>query len=192
MKKIVLASSSPRRRDLLKNFGIDFEVMSSDIIEKVEEGEAPEQIVMALAFQKAIDISNRIKEEAIVIGGDTIVYKNRVLGKPQDFENAMNMLLELQNTVHYVYSGLAVLDNKTNKKIITYEKTAVRIKKLSKNVIKRYIDSGEVWDKAGAYGIQGIGGALVEWIEGDYFNVVGLPVSKLHDILDRHFDITLI
>ncbi len=192
MKKIVLASSSPRRRELLENFGIDFEVMSSNIVERVNYDESPEQIVMALAFQKAIDICNKINEDSIIIAADTVVYKDRVLGKPVDSEDAMDMLSILQNSVHYVYSGLAVLDSNKNKKFVTYERTIVKMKKISNDKIKRYIESGEVWDKAGAYAIQGMGGAFVEWIQGDYFNVVGLPVSKLHDILDRHFKTSLV
>lgn len=192
MKKIILASSSPRRIEILKSFGLDFEVMSSDIIESFRDDETPEQIVMSLAFQKAIDISTRVENNAIIIAADTIVYKDKVLGKPSDFNEAFSMLLRLQDSIHYVYSGVAILESKSYKKYITYEKTKVKIKKLSEDKIKRYIDSGEVWDKAGAYAIQGLGGTFVEWIDGDYYNVVGLPISKLDDILERHFDKSII
>jgi septum formation protein len=192
VKKIILASSSPRRKDLLSKFELDFEIMSSNIIEKVRDDEAPEQIVMALAFEKAIDICKKIDKNAIIIAADTIVYKDKVLGKPKNYTEAFNMLMTLQNSVHYVYSGLAILENNSNLKILTYEKTMVKIKKLSKDKINRYIESGEVWDKAGAYGIQGQGGAFIEWIKGDYYNVVGLPICKLDDILDRHFNISML
>jgi septum formation protein len=102
------------------------------------------------------------------------------------------MLLALQGSEHYVYSGLAVVEKNSFKKYVTFEKTKVKIKKLSDSKIKKYIETGEVWDKSGAYAIQGYGSIIVEYIEGDYFNVVGLPVSKLEDLLYKHFNISLL
>src|SRR5690554_4657212 len=166
--------------------------MSSVGNEIVRTDEKPEQIVMALAFQKANDILVKVNEPAIIIAADTIVYKDKVLGKPVDFNDAFSMLKYLSGDTHYVYSGLAVFETFSNKKIITYEKTAVKIKNLSNEKIERYINSGEVWDKAGSYAIQGLGGLFVEYIVGDYFNVVGLPICKLYDILFRHFNISLL
>ncbi|MCT4562810.1 MAG: Maf family protein [Maledivibacter sp.] len=191
-KRIVLASSSPRRQEILKNLGLTFDVVKSDIDEKVREEELPEHIVMALALEKAIDVSNKIDSDAIIIAADTIVYKEKVLGKPRSFDDAYSMLTSLQDDIHHVYSGLAIIERGTYNKYVTYEKTMVKIKNLSDDKIKRYIDTGEVWDKAGAYAIQGLGSTIVEYIEGDYFNVVGLPVSKLEDILHNHFDLNIL
>jgi septum formation protein len=191
-KRIILASSSPRRQEILKNLGLTFDVVKSDIDEKVREEELPEHIVMALALEKAIDVSNKIDSDAIIIAADTIVYKEKVLGKPKSFDDAYSMLTSLQDDIHHVYSGLAIIERGTYKKYVTYEKTMVKIKNLSDDKIKRYIDTGEVWDKAGAYAIQGLGSTIVEYIEGDYFNVVGLPVSKLEDILHNHFDLNIL
>lgn len=190
-RKIVLASSSPRRREILENLGLNFVIMKSNIEEKIRCEELPEQIVMALALEKAVDISEKLDNHEIIIAADTIVYKDKVLGKPKSFDDAVNMLTSLQDDVHYVYSGLAVVENNTYKKFVTYERTMVKIKKLSRNKINKYIETDEVWDKAGSYAIQGFGGAIVEWINGDYFSVVGLPVSKLEDILSNHFNINI-
>ncbi len=192
MSKIILASGSPRRAEILKNFRISFEIIPSTIEEKVNEGETPEQIVMALALEKAIDISSRCKEGDIIIAADTVVVKGVVLGKPQDYDEAYSMLKHLNNDVHDVITGLAVIQVGTLNKIVTFEKTKVKVKPLTDTKIKRYIHSGEVWDKAGSYAIQGRGSAIVEWITGDYFNVVGLPINKLESILSSHFSIELI
>lgn len=192
MKNFILASSSPRRKEILENLGLKFEIIKSDLIEQVRDDELPEQIVMALALEKALDIANKLEQEAIIIAADTIVYKDKVLGKPKSYDEAFKMLYSLQGNVHYVYSGLAVIEKNSLNKFVTFEKTKVKIKKLSRNKINKYIKTGEVWDKAGAYGIQGYGSTIVEWIQGDYFGVVGLPVSKLEDILDQHFGISLL
>lgn len=191
MRKIVLASSSPRRKELLENLGLDFKIVKSDLKEIVRKDENPEEIVMALALEKALDVSNKVADNTIVIAADTIVYKDKVLGKPQNYEDAFNMLKTLENDIHYVYTGLAVLEKGTFNKIVTYEKTKVKIRKLSDEKINRYIKTGEAWDKAGSYGIQKYGATLVEWINGDYFNVVGLPISKLDYILSEYFDIRI-
>lgn len=191
-KRIVLASSSPRRREILKNLGLNFVIMKSDLEEITREEESPQQIVMALSFEKAMDIFKNADDGDIIIAADTIVYKEKVLGKPKSYEDAFNMLSSLQGDIHYVYTGLAVIEKGSSKKFVTYEKTKVKIKELSDMKIKKYIDTGEVWDKAGAYGIQGFGSTIVQWIEGDYFSVVGLPVAKLEDILYNHFDISIL
>ncbi len=191
MRKIVLASSSPRRKELLENLRLDFKIVKSDLKEIVRKDENPEEIVMALALEKALDVSNKVADNTIVIAADTIVYKDKVLGKPQNYEDAFNMLKTLENDIHYVYTGLAVLEKGTFNKIVTYEKTKVKIRKLSDEKINRYIKTGEAWDKAGSYGIQKYGATLVEWINGDYFNVVGLPISKLDYILSEYFDIRI-
>lgn len=192
MKKIILASSSPRRKEILENVGIKFEIMKADIREVIRDGELPEQIVMSLALEKALDIANRIEDNSIIIAADTIVYKNRVLGKPKNYNDAFEMLNFLQGDIHYVYTGIAVVKANSFDKIVDYERTMVKIKKLSEEQIKKYIDTGEVWDKAGSYAIQGFGSLLIEWIKGDYYNVVGLPISKLEEILCKCFNISIL
>lgn len=192
MSKIILASGSPRRAEILKNFNIPYEVIPSTIEEKVHEGETPEQIVMALAFEKAHDVSNSCCKGDIIVAADTVVVKGAVLGKPQNYDEAYNMLAKLQDDVHEVITGLAVIQAGSLRKIVTFEKTTVKVKPLTDAKIRRYIDTGEVWDKAGSYAIQGIGSAIVEWIAGDYFNVVGLPINKLESILSNYFDIELL
>lgn len=190
-KKIILASASPRRREILENLGLKFSIIKSELEEKVRTDELPEHIVMALSLEKALDVSDSVDDNTIIIAADTVVYKNNVLGKPKSFSDAFNMLNSLQDDIHYVYTGLAVMEKGTYKKYVTFEKTLVKIKKLSKDRIEKYIETGEVWDKAGAYAIQGLGGTIVEWIKGDYFNVVGLPVSNLDNILLDYFNISI-
>ncbi len=191
LSKIVLASASPRRKEILEYFISDFSIIPANIEEKVYEDEKSEDVVMALAFEKAMAVSESCNKGDIIIAADTIVVKEKILGKPRDRDDAFNMLSLLQNASHFVISGIAVLEVESSKKVVSYSKTKVKIKQLTSDVINRYINTGEVWDKAGAYAIQGKGSALVEWIEGDYFNVVGLPISKLLDILKNHFDIEL-
>ncbi|MBF8984320.1 septum formation protein Maf [Lutibacter sp. B2] len=191
MYNIILASTSPRRKEILNNFEIPFKVKGSEIEEKMDDREMPEQIAMSLAFQKAIDVANKCNYEDIIIAADTIVVKDEVLGKPKNYEDAFKMLKALQNNIHFVITGFSIIQLSTNKKIVCYEKTKVKMKALDDEMIKKYINTGEVWDKAGAYAVQGKGAAIVEWIEGDYFNVVGLPISKLQNNLKKYFDIDL-
>lgn len=192
LDKIILASGSPRRKEILETFEIPFEVKLADIEEKVYDGESPEQIAMALAFEKAMAVSKNCNPGDIIIGADTIVVKNEILGKPKTYEDAFRMLKLLENDIHFVISGFAVVQANTYNKFVSFDKTKVKVKQLTDREIKRYIDTGEVWDKAGAYGIQGKGSSIVEWIEGNYFNVVGLPVSKLQSILSKYFHIELV
>lgn len=192
LHKIILASGSPRRKEILEKFDISFEVKLADIKEKIHVGETAEQIAMALAFEKAIAVARNCSQNDIVIAADTVVAKNEILGKPKNYEDAFRMLKLLEDDIHYVITGIAVVQAHTCNKFVSYDKTKVKIKQLTDNFIKRYIDTGEVWDKAGAYAIQGKGAAIVEWIKGDYFNVVGLPICKLQEILSKHFQIELI
>ena len=121
-----------------------------------------------------------------------MVYHETILGKPKDEEDAFEMLKSLSNSEHYVFTGIAVIEACSDIKIVDYVKTKVIFKELSESTIKSYIDSGEVWGKAGAYAIQGLGATLIESIEGDFYNVVGLPISKLQDILLNNFGISLL
>ena len=192
MSVFVLASASPRRSEILSIFTDKFEVQSADIEERVYPGEYPEQIVMALALEKALIVAEKRMSNEIIIAADTVVVKDQILGKPMDSEDAYRMLALLQNQIHEVLTGVAIIKVGTNDKIVSYSKTRVKMKQLTEQMIYRYINTGEVWGKAGAYAIQGKGAAIVEWIEGDYYNVVGLPISKVIDLMRKHFDIDIL
>ena len=192
MKKIILASASPRRRELLEQCGVSPEIIKSDIKESICNSNAPEEIVMSLSFQKAINVAMRIGE-GLVIGADTVVLLgNEILGKPLDTSEAFSMLKKLSGKEHRVITGFSIVDITTGIKIVDYESTKVYFRKLSDDDIAKYIATGEAKDKAGAYGIQGKGALFVEKIEGCYFNVVGLPISKLNNCLTVFFNINLL
>lgn len=177
--KIILASASPRRYELLKQIKIPFTVQVSKINEnKINMGK-PQNWVQNLALEKALDVAQSI-DEGLVIGADTVVVKeNRVLGKPLTSEEAMSMLNFLSGSTHQVMTGIAIV-NAVNQRIFTdVEITTVKFRNLTEQEIYSYVASGEPMDKAGAYGIQGLGALLVEGITGCYFNVVGLPLNKL-------------
>ncbi|MGA1862171.1 Maf family protein [Deferribacter thermophilus] len=181
-QKLILASGSPRRRELLSKLGINFQYVTSSIKEEFNEKNNFTDEVVRLATMKAYDVA-RIFDEAFIIGADTIVVcENKVLGKPITYDKAFEMLKFLSGKTHQVITGVAVINK--NKKFIRqfYDITEVTFKTLSDDLIKWYIENDEPFDKAGAYGIQTMGCILVEKIHGSYENVVGLPVSKLFDI----------
>ncbi len=188
MDRLILASGSPRRKEILEKYNIKPIIVKSDIEEKISEGEMPEQIAMSLALHKALDVSKNYKND-IVIGADTIVVINGlILGKPANKEDAFNMLSMLSGKEHKVITGVALIKEVTNTKVIEYEVTKVQFRKLSEDKIENYILTGEPFDKAGAYAIQGIGAILVENIVGCYSNVVGLPLTKIDKLLYKYFD----
>lgn len=192
MKKIILASQSPRRYVLLKKLIPDFEVLADESEEEKIPHESPEDMVQRLAKNKAMHIAERIKEDALILAADTVVaVGNRVLGKPKDQEDAFAMLSALSGKTHQVYTGIAVVDKQTGKRTAEYEVTTVRFRTLEAEEIQAYIQTGEPMDKAGAYGIQEKGALLIEGIEGDYFNVVGLPLCRLGKLLQREYDFDL-
>ena len=191
-RKIVLASQSPRRRELLAGLISDFEIITDNSEEVVEPELLPEEVVKKLAMQKARNVSQKADDNAIIIAADTVVFiDGTILGKPADEDEAAAMLRKLSGRVHHVCTGIAVIDNKTGKAVSDIQRTAVSFKHLSDGEIDRYIATGETMDKAGAYGIQELGALFVEGIKGDYFNVVGLPVCKLAQILKREFNYTV-
>lgn len=192
MKKIILASSSPRRRDILSKFNLDIEVISSNVEETVRKDEKPEQVVMSLAFQKAQDVASKFSNNEIVLAADTIVYKSKILGKPKNDEEAMEMLMSLNGMEHYVMTGISIIEAGTLKKIIDLSKTKVKFRKFPKEKLESYIATGEYKDKAGGYAIQGYGSILVDWIEGSYSNVVGLPIAKVGYLLEKHFNFSIL
>lgn len=188
---IILASASPRRKEILENVNVKFTVVASDIDEVVLENEPPKELVKRLAFEKCMDIARKNKD-ALVIGADTIVVlNNHILGKPNNEEDAYNMVKLLSGKKHQVITGISLINLRSDKKVIDYVVSEVTFKDLSEETIRDYINTKESLDKAGAYGIQGYGGLLVENINGDYFNIVGLPISRISDLLREYFDVNL-
>ena len=188
---IILASKSPRRREILENTKVRFSIKESQIDEIIKVNESPKETVMRFAYEKALEVANSNKD-SLVIGADTIVVINeQILGKPKNEEEAYNMIKLLSGKTHYVITGFALINLSLNKKVIDCEVSQVTFKELSEECIKDYINTKESLDKAGAYGIQGYGGLLVKNIQGDYFNIVGLPISKISDCLKDQFKINL-
>lgn len=186
--RIILASASPRRRELIENLKIDFEVRTADCEEITVPGERPEDTVKRLSLTKARCVAELEGDDAVVIGADTVVaIDGKILGKPADEHEAAEMLKLLSGRTHRVYTGLAVIGG--GKTVNEYVETEVKFYDLTDSQIKRYIATGEPMDKAGAYGIQKYGSLLVEEIRGDYFNVVGLPVGRLDRVLREDFGI---
>lgn len=188
---IILASASPRRKEILENTNVKFKIMASSIEELTLEGESPCQMVMRLAFEKGIDIASRQKSDLVISADTIVVLDNTVLGKPKDEIEARKMITSLSGRTHQVITGISLINLDNNKKIIDYVVSNVKFKNLTEQDIKDYISTNEYKDKAGAYGIQGYGALLVEEIRGDYFNIVGLPISKLGDILKNNFNLNL-
>ncbi len=175
--RIVLASSSPRRKMLLNQLNISFNVMVSDVDENIDHNLPPEQQAERLAFHKAQTIASSV-HDTIVVGADTIVVDDQgILGKPENEQDAFRMLSRLSGQVHRVITGLALISTYSPPKtLVKHETTRVKVTTLSREDIERYIQTGEPLDKAGAYAIQGKGTVFVEWIHGCYNNVVGLPL----------------
>lgn len=193
MKKIVLASASPRRRELLEMLKLRFDVIPDNSPEDKKTATTPDEVVCELAKSKGLNVISKINYEAIVISADTIVaVDNQILGKPACEEEARKMLTMLSDRTHEVFTGVFVADSKSGKKISFYEKTEVKFKKLTEEEISEYIKTGEPMDKAGGYGIQNLGALFVEKINGDYFNVVGLPIFRLGIILKNKFGINIL
>lgn len=191
MKRIVLASGSPRRKELLEQIGIEFEISSAHGAEVITK-QLPSEIVEELSYQKALEVSQRYIEAAkqeviVIIGADTIVaFENEIMGKPADRKDAYRMLSLLQGKVHQVYTGVTiiVLDGEQKKIRTFHEKTDVEMYPMTDLQIHTYIDTKEPMDKAGAYAIQGKCAMYIKGICGDYNNVVGLPLARLMQELD--------
>lgn len=188
MKDIILASQSPRRRELLTQIGLEFEVIPSTV-EEVITSTNPVEAVKELAQQKVRDVEQivRLQQKRIpelVIGADTIVvYDGKMLGKPTDKEDAVRMLTMLQGKCHSVYTGVTLITEK--KEIVFAEETMVDMYPMTEEEITWYVNTGEPMDKAGAYGIQGFCARFIEKIQGDYNNVVGLPVGRIYQELKK-------
>lgn len=181
MERIVLASKSPRRSELLQQMGLEFEVIPSCLPEQITK-EKPEEIVMELSLQKAREVAKEQKE-AVVIGADTmVVCDGSIMGKPQTEEDAVAMLKRLSGHTHEVVTGVTLIKNQ-KEEVTFFEETKVKVASLSKEEILSYVSTGDCMDKAGAYGIQGQFGKFITGIEGDYHNVVGLPIARLYQEL---------
>lgn len=196
--KIILASQSPRRRELLMQAGLEFEIITSNIEEKTTKNR-PEDVVKELSYQKAEDVFQNILEHLsgnttpdnlslMVIGADTVVSVNgKIMGKPKDRENAFDMIKRIQNNTHQVYTGVTIFSynfSSQKKSVQSFvECTDVTVYPMTNSEIYDYIATGDCYDKAGAYGIQGQFAIHIKGIEGDYNNVVGLPIARLYQEL---------
>ena len=200
MGQIILASASPRRKELLEQIGISFEICPAKGEERITKS-VPHEVVEELASQKAVEVASMVRtyedthqelvtpSDLMVIGADTIVScGGQILGKPKDESDACRMLKLLSGGTHQVYTGVSIvlLDASGKAGQVTFhEKTDVTMRAMSEEEIRRYVATGEPMDKAGAYGVQGRGALLVEAIHGDFFNVMGLPMLRLSRILSR-------
>lgn len=182
---IVLASASPRRKELMEMLGVKNAVICPARGEEtIPAGAGPDEVVMALAEQKCLEVAEKFAGDDVVIAADTVVaIDGQILGKPRTEDEAKSMIKALSGREHHVYTGLAV---KRGESLVTeYEKTAVRFRAMTDREVEAYVSAGECMDKAGAYGIQGLAGYFISGINGDYYNVVGLPICRLGMILSR-------
>lgn len=188
----VLASKSPRRKELLKNIGISAEIMPANVDESALSTLPPDKMVTQLAILKASDVARSFRADTYVIAADTVVVLDgKIFGKPHDIEDAKRMLTALSANTHIVYTGYCVIRCRDGAAVSKYEKTDVTFRALSEREIDAYIKTREPMDKAGAYGIQEKGSIFIEKINGDYFNVVGLPVCALSKLLRDEFEINV-
>ena len=188
---IVLASASPRRKELMEMLGFqNIRILPARGEEHADPALPPQELVMALASEKGREVAAQCEDDDVVIAADTIVwFDGRVFGKPHSREQAVGMLRALSGNTHEVYTGVSV--RRGGKELLRYEKSAVHFRELTEEEIGRYVDTGEPMDKAGAYGVQGFGSLFVSHIDGDFFTVMGLPVCELCRLL-RLFEITIL
>jgi septum formation protein len=184
-RKLILASSSPRRAEILKKEKIEFDIRFPPNINEERAAYDPVEHVLTLSKEKALSVSRQM-EEGIILGADTIVVLDgEIMGKPQDKDEAFLILKKLSGKTHEVYTGMTLLNKYNGKTVSDYDCTEVEFNQLEDEKIVNYINSGEPMDKAGAYGIQGMGSFLVEKIQGSMDNVIGLPTEKLKEMLIR-------
>jgi len=184
-RKIILASASPRRKEIFKKTGLKFKVDESTCEEKTDPGLKPHELAKFLSRAKAKDVARRYSN-ALVIAADTIVISGRkIFGKPGGEQQAREMLKTLSGKAHSVITGFTIIDTAGKKELSSSVETKVYVKRLGAHEIEAYIRSGEPFGKAGAYGIQGLGAVIVKKIEGDFFNVMGLPLNALSESLKK-------
>lgn len=194
MPKFILASNSPRRRELLTMLGMDFEVIVSDCDEDVCGNPTPDELVRELALRKASAVADTLASDGdfIVIGADTVVsHGGRILGKPRDREDARETFLSLSNSENSVFTGIALVGRIGGRVHTVTDSTETRVVfgKISEREAQFYADTGEPLDKAGSYAVQGLGGFFVKELHGDYYNVVGLPIARLRELIACEFGI---
>jgi len=188
--RIILASTSPRRRELMDLMGLRYEILAPEGEEVFDPALSPQNLVQHLARQKGENVAARTDGDALVIAADTVVaLGSRILGKPRDRTDAIAMLASLSGRVHSVFTGVCMFGQ--GKIVVESEETLVHMRPLSETEIAAYVDSGEPMDKAGAYGIQGRASLFIPRIEGDYFNVMGFPVCRIGQMLAAHFGLSL-
>jgi septum formation protein len=184
-KKIILASTSPRRHFLAEKMGLDFDIVPSDYEEDMTMKVGPGRMVKVLALGKAEDVARRYKS-GIVIGVDTIVvFKGKKMGKPKSKKEAVETLKSLSGKSNKVYTGMAMIDCETGKRILSYDVSKVKIRKISDYEIKKYVATGEPMDKAGSYAVQELGSIFIKSVKGCYPNIMGLPIPRLNKNLKK-------
>lgn len=183
MYQIILASGSPRRREILEQVGVTFTIKVSDK-EEIMNSNDPESLVKELSAMKARDVAERVSSPAIIIGADTVVAQNNIIfGKPRDKKHAKEMLSIMQNNSHKVYTGVCIIiieEDKTIRELSFAVASSVKVASMNESQIEAYIETNEPMDKAGAYAIQGKFAPYILGIEGDYYNIVGLPISSIY------------
>ena len=182
LPKIVLASASPRRAEILRTVNWPFETLPTDVDETRQGDEDAATYVQRLARAKAEAAARRSTSSTIVAADTVVVINEQILGKPRDNDDARSMLRQLSGQWHQVLTGVAIIDNAKSESKVAYEITEVKFAVMSRDEIEWYVSTGEPMDKAGAYAIQGLGARFIEGIKGDYFNVVGLPVRLLYEL----------
>ena len=186
MTKIILATNSPRRKKILTDLGLEFEVIPSNYEEKLETDEFSYDLIEDLATQKACDVVNRVGKDEIVLGADTVVVlHNKILGKPKNKEDAFRMLRELSGQMHMVVTSLCGINTRTNRAALLSTTSYVRFKELSDELIKYYIDEFNPLDKAGSYGIQELPDGILDKYEGSFDNIVGLAPEAVQAVLEK-------
>lgn len=186
--RLILASRSPRRRELLRRAGFEFELRPSSVEEVPAPGEAPEAFARRAAHDKALEVAASVAPDVLVLGADTVVVANHeILGKPADPHDAARMLQLLSGATHRVITGVCLVRAPNHVEALAHETTFVTFRPLEEDEIQSYLASGEPFDKAGAYGIQGLASKFVTRVEGCYFNVVGLPVALVYALLKPFF-----
>ena len=182
---LVLASESPRRKDLMAVFGIPFTVIAAAIEEKPAAGEDPEQFAIRVAREKAMEVASRVSQSIIVAADTVVTIDGEILGKPEDENDAIRMLTRLQGRRHSVLTAISVINQVKQQTLEGIDRTDVWFKPMDEAQIRDYIRRENVLDKAGAYAIQGYAGVYIPKIEGNYFNVMGLPLPLVHELLCR-------
>jgi len=183
VKAIILASASPRRKELLERIGLKFEVEPSNYEEGISSELGPHELAKSLSLEKAKLVAQNHKNTLVIAADTFIVFESRILGKPRTETEAKEMLKTMNGKPHSVITGFTIIDTDSNKALSRSVETKVHLRQLSSNEIDAYVRSKEPLDKAGAYAIQGLGAVIVEKIEGDFFNVIGLPLSALTESL---------